>query len=283
MKGLDKYLNESVFDTDTDFDVVRARLDGGVIDPDIAKDLFGQDSDELVIPEGVVGVGYQAFRDWRNLRRVVLPSTLEAIDHSAFLGCDNLEEVVFAKNSRKLKTISSAFNGCLKLERLDMSHTQIDNVPGYFVAGAVGLKEVILPDTCTLIDKNAFVGCSKLGVVQAPGVIKVGTEAFARCRMLKTLELAPGVVLDAKVFDGCRRLVKLVNPIGGAVNRSFQGSNLQEIEWDGSGTITTASIQSSNILKIIITTPENKLRAKTKKDIANLIDKDDADVIYKSK
>ncbi len=53
------------------------------------------DSEEVVIPEGVIYVGTNAFANSTNLKSVVLPSTLKQIGSKAFYGCTNLEKVTF--------------------------------------------------------------------------------------------------------------------------------------------------------------------------------------------
>ncbi len=53
------------------------------------------DAEELVVPEGIVYVGSNAFANSTNLKSVVLPSTLKQVGAKAFYGCENLEKVTF--------------------------------------------------------------------------------------------------------------------------------------------------------------------------------------------
>ena len=49
--------------------------------------------EELSIPEGTVGIGGNAFRDCRNLKRVCIPSSVQVIETKAFAQCTSLEMV----------------------------------------------------------------------------------------------------------------------------------------------------------------------------------------------
>lgn len=47
-----------------------------------------------IIPEGVKAIGYKAFMECLDLKKVVFPDSLERIEPFAFFGCTNLTEVV---------------------------------------------------------------------------------------------------------------------------------------------------------------------------------------------
>ncbi len=53
------------------------------------------DSEEIVVPEGIIYIGANAFAGNTHVKSVVLPSTLKQIGSKAFYGCENLEKVTF--------------------------------------------------------------------------------------------------------------------------------------------------------------------------------------------
>ena len=58
---------------------------------------FYEDSGEienLVIPEGMVEIGENAFRGFASIRSVTLPKSMKRISACAFAGCENLERVM---------------------------------------------------------------------------------------------------------------------------------------------------------------------------------------------
>ena len=56
----------------------------------------------LVIPEGIVEICDNAFRDFVHLETVELPSTLKKISACAFSGCKNLKSVKFKKGVEEI-------------------------------------------------------------------------------------------------------------------------------------------------------------------------------------
>jgi len=70
--------------------------------------------------EGITSIGYDAFA-YGPLKSIVMPSTLETIDTSAFYGCSELTEVVLNEG---LKTIESGvFGGCGSLTELTIPNS----------------------------------------------------------------------------------------------------------------------------------------------------------------
>ena len=69
------------------------------------------------------------------------------------------------------------------------------------------LQELILPETVTVIEENAFYGCSELKSVRADGVSRVGAFAFSECKALKTVSFFSGLTtLGEAAFQNCAAL-----------------------------------------------------------------------------
>ena len=55
--------------------------------------IFVWGREEVVIPENVKRIGYNAFQDCDDLKRLTIPESIEFIDNEAFLDCESLEQV----------------------------------------------------------------------------------------------------------------------------------------------------------------------------------------------
>lgn len=95
--------------------------------------------EELIIPNGVTSIGYCAFGNNRNLKRVYFPSSLKTMGEGAFRDCNQLESISLPTSLENIP--SSAFSGCSNLTRVD------------------------IPSTITSIGGSAFNNCSQLNDV----------------------------------------------------------------------------------------------------------------------
>ena len=55
--------------------------------------IFVSGREEIIIPENVKSIGYDAFQDCDDLKRVTIPRAIESIGEEAFLDCESLERV----------------------------------------------------------------------------------------------------------------------------------------------------------------------------------------------
>ena len=66
---------------------------------------------KLVIPEGVAGIGCEAFFGCNSIVSVVLPDTLEYISNGAFTYCDNIKDVWYVGSEEQKNDISMSHAG----------------------------------------------------------------------------------------------------------------------------------------------------------------------------
>ncbi|MBO5088175.1 MAG: Ig-like domain-containing protein [Lachnospiraceae bacterium] len=130
-------------------------------------------SSVFTIPTEIVidGVSYKvtaiapnAFKDNKNITKVIISNSVKSIGKNAFKGCSNLTSVTIGKN---VKTIGvNAFYDCKKLQTVNMG------------------KNV------TTICDQAFYKCGKLSkIVISPKVNSIGKQAFYKCKCLKSITI----------------------------------------------------------------------------------------------
>lgn len=144
---------------------------------------------ELILPEGITGIGYEALMGNATLQRVVLPEGLTYLDEAAFYECTALEEIV-----------------------LPDSLTEI----GPWAFGLTAIKEMTVPEGVTVIGEGAFSECAELTAVNLPdSVLTIGQGAFNNCSSLTYIEIPDGVTVIAdSMFRQCAALVTVVLPDG---------------------------------------------------------------------
>jgi hypothetical protein len=179
--------------------------------------------DSVVIPSKVTSIGNSAFENCSNLTRVTLPDSLTSIGSYAFKGCNQLDSVVIP--SKVTSIGNSAFWGCsslssIEVDRANQNYQVIDGVL-YNKAGnelifcPVGKKgSVIVPDSVTKIDDDAFSGCSQLDSVVIPSkVTSIGNSAFENCSNLTRVTLPDSLTsIGSYAFKGCNQLDSVVIP-----------------------------------------------------------------------
>ena len=115
--------------------------------------------DDLVIPNGVTEIGFQAFAYCTSITSVTISEGVTSLGKGAFLGCSNLSSIILP--------------------------TSLINLGTYTFSGCTGLTSIEIPDGVTSIGEGAFSGCGGLTAVTIPNsVTYIGYEAFAYCRNL---------------------------------------------------------------------------------------------------
>lgn len=157
---------------------------------------------EITLPVSVLNVGEESFANCTNLAQIYYNE--KCIFHnSTFVGCDTLmvsmpelfgkstysqdgflytdssktELIGFMKTNNTDKHIAlpetiqrmnAIFTGCKELLSIDMSNTQITEIPDYAFRDCTDLLEVILPLKLKSIGFNSFYGCKSLKKIHLP-------------------------------------------------------------------------------------------------------------------
>ena len=134
------------------------------------------DITSVIIPEGVVAIGTNAFKGCTGLSSVTIPNSTKEILNSAFCGCINLTSVTIPGNVQKIST--DAFYGCTGLTNLTICEG-VDNI---------GL--------------GAFERCTSLTNVKIPSGATVREGAFKDCENLQNITIPENIQIDGNPFDG---------------------------------------------------------------------------------
>ena len=146
--------------------------------------------DELKYFTGVTALENSAFYGCSALKSITLPSSISSISYYAFKSCTVLEEV---KN---------------------FENTSIEILQDEIFRGT-SLKSIVLPRTVTLINNNAFYGCSSLREIAIPeSLTKINGGAFYGCSSLREVVLKEGFTAfyGYNIFQNCTSLLYVKLP-----------------------------------------------------------------------
>lgn len=119
----------------------------------------------VTLPEQLVNIGHNAFRNCTFLTSITLPETLITIGVNAFYGCSSLPQITIPD---AVQTINrEAFSGCRKLAEITISTNS--NLQGTFPAygfDACAIEEIYIPKGITGFDDRPFGGCANLRKIE---------------------------------------------------------------------------------------------------------------------
>ncbi len=207
-----------------------------------------------MIPDGVMSIGYIAFKDCSGLTNVTIPNCVTEIGNYAFKGCENLEEVYYegqieqwdaitvGKGNAPLTEAKIYCSGVLLVKIIfeedfgenNELHWSLDEY-GQLVISGFGkipdysdsskqpwkdyqekIKGVSIEDGITSLGNRCFAFCFGLeSVTIGNGVTKIGKYAFNRCYDLKNITIPDSVTsISGYAFCRCSSLTSITIPDG---------------------------------------------------------------------
>ncbi len=178
------------------------------------------------IPEGVVTITADAFRNVNSLESLTIPASVAEVEADAFMNV-NIARVDFEDwdawyANVKLGNLyanpyreGQAYADGSKIKSIELKEglTQI----GDYVNYGLDIKfkdEIELPSTLKLIGAYAFTNCDELYAVFIPsGVERIGDYAFSGCKLLENVELPAGLkTIGESAFSGCTSMTEVELP-----------------------------------------------------------------------
>ncbi|MBD5258504.1 MAG: leucine-rich repeat protein [Barnesiella sp.] len=151
------------------------------------------------------------FNECSALKTVLLPSTLTSINDHAFYNTriKNLTLPV------SLKTLgANVFQNCTSLESIDMSETNVTEIPQYAFSGCTALSTVGFPSALVSLGEKAFYN-SRITTVELPATVKsIGSNVFEGCKSLTSADLSKTAITNIGnyTFSNCSKLTSVLLP-----------------------------------------------------------------------
>ena len=166
-----------------------------------------KDITELSVPEGVKEIKSNTFSRTL-LATASLPSSLEILGDSAFSGCGKLTRIDLSAMSGLHSCTARISNPELDSPLHECTETHY-SCAGVF-NGCTILEEVLLPDNATnfkTIGANMFAGCGKLSTITIPNsVVEIGSGAFSGDTGIESVGGARNIVYFGNgAFSGCKK------------------------------------------------------------------------------
>lgn len=186
----------------------------------------------VVIQDGVTSVGAKSFKNYTNLKTVVLPASITKIGQDSFYG-SGITSITLPAN---LTTIEpQAFYKCSSLNGTISVPVGVVSIPSYTFA-ATGISSIEFNGAVTEIGVNAFTGCSSLTSITLPDTVTtIAPGAFSNCIQLESCVFPENphfTKISKETFKGCTKLEEVLIPssVTEIAESAFQGcTNLKRV------------------------------------------------------
>ena len=181
---------------------------------------------DVVIPDGITGVGNVAFACCESMTSLSLPDSLKSIGIAAFSDCPGLKSVVIPDGVTVLSDF--AFNSCTNLAEVTLP-SKLESI-GFATFAATGLSKVTLPDTVTSIGRQAFAQTNLAEILLPKSVEEIGEKAFGYTLDENgELHMNTDFIIGGELGTGAEQYAR-----SGGENRAFNfvntGASAEEIE-----------------------------------------------------
>ena len=163
---------------------------------------------DVVIPTKYGGmpvteIGWDSFRQCQILRSVTIPEGITGIHSNTFFDCNNLESVHLPKSMKEFRGGSFASCNSLKEVTVDPDNPWFCSVDGVvytkdqkelvFYPPGKADEEFVIPEGCSVIDRNAIAYCENLKRIIVPSTVTdISCESIFLCKGLE------GVFVDER-------------------------------------------------------------------------------------
>ena len=198
----------------------------------------------VILPEGVRRIAGRAF--YRSgIKTISLPATLHSIEELAFFDTP-LQSIEIPDQATDVK--EKAFCGAGHLEKIKLPEGLCSLEPRVFY-GCGSLKEVMLPKSLKHIEGRAFMMCTSLAHITLPeGLVSIWTKAFSGCSSLREIYLGDSVkAIGHAAFQDCTALEKVRIPEGLEMKNCNAFLNTGRVVLTGPGVVSGLIVEDDDI------------------------------------
>lgn len=180
--------------------------------------LYFAKDENVELEEGLVSIGYYAFKLNQQVKNIILPNSLEKINSQGFWGCNNLKNIKIGRNIKYIDPI--AFYG------LDNLILEIDKENNYYtiennllfnkekttLITMIGNPESItIPYGVEVIGSRAFHNKINLKNIIIPNTVKEISDSFNYCKSLTSIEIPSSVTkISTSCFNDTNNLKSII-------------------------------------------------------------------------
>ena len=163
------------------------------------------------IPEGVIRIDNEAFKDNQKIEAVALPKSLKEIGDSAFECCSKLLTINIPENVTDIG--KCAFKGCSSVTSIKLPDS-ITRINAECFAGCEKLKDFKIPSSVSHISRHSFMNCASIVDIEIPdGIHGLAENIFSGCKSLQTIKVPDSVSqIHKNCFSWCESLTTINLP-----------------------------------------------------------------------
>ena len=166
---------------------------------------------DVIIPENVYIIGFDAFNGCSAMTSVVLPKNVTKIEQYAFAYCSSLTEIAIPNTVKEIE--EGAFCGCSSLKSVSLPNG-ISKIEQSTFNKCSSLSKIYIPDSVKSIGLCSFMDCSELTDINIPDSVKeIGPSAFKGCSSLGSISISDNVEsIESASFSDCTSLESVKLP-----------------------------------------------------------------------